>query len=340
MAAGERASAAVRAIEGESGVQVVFTRPPSPVEDLVGDYFITIGALTTPWERAIRERFDLVITADPAGVGSVSGPLLVLPEVSVDGEIVGHDGRCCVAALMRLVRRRPGRAQPVLIGLPHLRAVARLQAAAPEVGRHAVVIGDPRYDELLDACTGPAGIHRGQRLGLILSAQGPGSLLGRSPAVLRRLATDLPTPGIRLVCRLAPEVWARHGRRQVLAWAGQVARERMEFLAPEHSWHALAATADFVVGDHGHDTAYAAAAGKPVYMANPVPKTVTGSLGEAVAKYGTVLDPSVPLASQFRWTPRPSFPVARRITSAPGRSAFLLRRQCFRLMRITNPADH
>ncbi len=337
VAAAERVSAAVRAIESEPGIQVVFTQPPGPAEELVRDYLAMIGALTTPWERAIRGRSDLVITADPAETGSLNCALLVLPAVSGDGEIVGRNGRCCVAALARLLRQRPDRAGPVLVGLPHLQAMTRLRVTAPQVGRHAVVIGAPEYDKLLEACHEQAGIHRGQRLGLVLSALGPDSLFGRTPAVLRRLALELPSHRVRLVCRLDPDMWARHGRRQLLAWAGRVARERVEFLRPEHDWQAVAAAADFVVGDHGHDTACAAAAQKPVYLANPIRKAEVGSLREAVARYGTVLDPTVPLASQFRWAPRPGTQVARRVTSAPGESFSLIRRQCFRLMQFTSP---
>ncbi|MBB5852305.1 hypothetical protein ACFQ05_03390 [Amycolatopsis umgeniensis] len=340
VAAGERVSAAIRTIEREPGIQVVFTWPPGPAEELVRDYLAMIGALTTPWERAIRERFDLVITTDPAETGILNGALLVLPAVSADGDVVGHSGRRCATTLAYVFRQRLGRREPMLIGLPHLWALTRLRASAPQVGRQATVIGDPGYDELLEACHEQAWAHSGRRQGLVLSTRGPDSLFGRTPAVLQRLVSDLPSQRISLACRLDPEVWARHGRRQLLAWAGRSVRERVDFLQPEHDWRAVAAAADFVVGDHGHDTACAAAAEKPVYLANPVPKIEIGPLSEAVAKYGTVLDPKVPLAPQLRWTPRPGTQVVRRITSAPGESASLLRRECFRLMRLTGPAFH
>ncbi|SEF37382.1 hypothetical protein SAMN05421837_113212 [Amycolatopsis pretoriensis] len=340
VASAERLYTAVRAIEEVPGLQVVFTRPPGPAEVPIGDFLATIGALTTPWERAVRERFDLVIAAAPAGAGRPNGALLLLPEVSVDGEIVDQHGRCCVTALTRLLDRRSSLTEPTLIGLPHLRAMTRLRAIAPQAGRHAVVVGDPGYDELSDACRNRVRTVGGRKLGLVLSARGPESLLGRSPALLRRLASELPAREVRLVCRLDAEVWTRHGRRQLLAWAGRTVRERVEFLPPGHGWQELAAAADFIVGDHGHDTARAAATGKPLYLANPVPKPVAGSLGEAVADYGTILDPAFPLASQLRWKPRPTARIARRLTSAPGQSTSLLRRHCFRLMRLTGSPAH
>jgi hypothetical protein len=134
-------------------------------------------------------------------------------------------------------------------------------------------------------------------------------------------------------------VWARHGRRQLQAWAGEAVRERVEFLPPGNDWRCLAAQADFVVGDHGHDTACTAAAGKPVYLACPNEQPPANSLAEAISEYGKVLNPGLPLASQFRRTTRPSLPVARQLTSGPGQSGFLLRAQCLRLMRFSGQAD-
>ncbi|GAB2767482.1 hypothetical protein [Amycolatopsis magusensis] len=339
VAAGERVSAAVQAIESEPGFQVVFTQPPGPAEDLVRAYLGTIGALTTPWERVIRERFDLAVTADPAGAAMLNGPLLVLPEVSAEGAIVDHNGRCCVAAIVRLLRQRQAHPEPVLVGLPQLRALAWLRAEGPQLARHSVVVGDPGYDGLIRACRRQPRNRGGRQLGLVLSDRGPGSLFARTPALLRSLATALPARGTRLVCRLHPDVWARHGRRQLEAWAGEVVQERVEFLRPGNEWHVLAAQADFVVGDYGHDTACAAAAGKPVYLALPNEKTPTNSLAKAISEYGKVLNPGLPLASQVRRTTRPSLPVVQQLTSGPGQSAFLLRTQCLRLMRFSGQAD-
>ncbi|WP_370943890.1 hypothetical protein AB5J62_32910 [Amycolatopsis sp. cg5] len=338
-AAGERVSAAVQVLEREPGFQVVFTQPPGPAEDMVRSYIATIGALTTPWERAVRTRFDLVVTADPAGVGLLQGPLLVLPEVSAEGAIVDHNGRCCVAAIVQLLRRRQAHPEPLLIGLPQVQALTRLGANAPMLARHSVVVGDPGYDELLRACRRQPRIHGSQRLGLVLSDRGPGSLLARTPALLRHLATALPAQETRLVCRLHPDVWAQHGRRQLEAWVGEVVQERMEFLRPGHEWQILAAQADFVVGDHGHDTACAAAVGKPVYLARPNEKTPENSLAEAISEYGMVLDPALSLASQLRQRTRPSLPIVRQLTSVPGQSAFRLRTHCLRLMRFSGQAD-
>ncbi|WP_236650243.1 MULTISPECIES: hypothetical protein [Kutzneria] len=344
VAAGERVLAAARAVEGLPGVQVVFTQSPGPADNRVADFLIGTDALTTPWERAALERFDLVIAASPTSVGTLRGALLLLPEVSTDGEIVDHNGRRCVPALNGLLRQRAVDPDTVVIGLPHDAAVAALQAASPGTRRHAVVIGDPAYDYLLDALAHRdahrerLGVHRDQRLGIVLSTRGPDSLLGRSPALFGRIAADLPTSGDRLICHLHPDVWVRHGRRQVLAWAGPLVRARMRFLRLGQGWQVPIAAADYVVGDHGALTAYAAATGKPVYLANPVPSTAPDSLGEAVARYGRFLDPAVSLGAQFDWTARPSASVVRRVTSVPGRSADLLRTECLRLLRITDSA--
>ncbi|CRK59385.1 hypothetical protein [Alloactinosynnema sp. L-07] len=344
VAAGERLLAAVRAIEGEPGVQVVFTQPPGPSDNRVADFFTGSDALITPWEHAAQERFDLVIAASPTGIGTLRGALFLLPEVSTDGEVVDHNGRRCIPALNGLLRQRAGNSEAVAIGLPHDAAVAALRVATQHVGRLATVVGDPSYDYLLNtlayrnAHREHLGIRRDQRLGLVLSTSGPDSLLGRSPALLRRLAADLPSSGDRLVCHLHPDVWVRHGRRQVLAWAGPAVRTRMRFLPLGQGWQAAVAAADYVVGDHGAPTAYAAATGKPVFLANPMPNATPNSLTEAVVRYGKVLNPTVRLERQLDWSARPSAPVTQRVTSVPGRSTDLLRTQCLRLLRITSPA--
>ncbi|WP_198287035.1 hypothetical protein [Frankia sp. QA3] len=342
VAAGERLLAAARAVEDEPGVQVVFTQPPGPADNRVVDFLAAADALTTPWECAVNERFDLVIAASPTSIGTLRGALLLLPEVSTRGEIVDHNGRRCIPALNGLLRQRADDFDAVVIGLPHDAAVAALRAASPNSGRCATVVGDPTYDHLLgalahrDAYREQLGIPHDQRLGLVVSTRGPDSLLGRTPALLRRIAMDPPTRSDRLVCHLHPDVWVWHGRRQVLAWAGSVVRTKVRFLRPEQPWQVSAAAADYIVGDHGALTAYAAATGKAVYLASPVSAAIPNSLGEAVVRYGRVLDPAVPLAAQFDWTARPSAPVARRVTSVPGRSADLLRTECLRLLRITN----
>ncbi|WP_018655938.1 hypothetical protein [Actinomadura flavalba] len=346
VAAGERLIAAVRAVEGVAGVQVVFTRPPGPPDDRVAEFLAAADALTTPWDRAARERFDLVVAAGPAGVGPLPGALLLLPEVSPDGEVVDHHGRRCVRALGDLLRGREGRDDVVVVGLPHGGAVSRLERAAPDVGRCAVVVGDPVYDALLGAIVERdghrerQGVRLGRRLGVVLSSRGSGSLLGRSPALLERIAAESAVSGDRWVCYVHPDVWVRHGRRQVLAWTGAEARERVRFLPLGQGWQGPVAAADFVIGDQGTATAYAAAAGRPVSLARPAPAAGRGSLAEAVGRYAAILDPAAPLRAQLDRAARPSAPVARRVTSVPGRSAGVLRMVCLCLLGITDSAPH
>jgi hypothetical protein len=111
----------------------------------------------------------------------------------------------------------------------------------------------------------------------------------------------------------------------------------MRFLPLGQAWQAAVAAADYVVGDHGVPTAYAAAMGKPVFLANPMPNATPNSLMEAVVRYGKVLNPAVRLERQLDWTARPSAPITQRITSVPGRSTDLLRTQFLRLLRTTSP---
>ncbi|WP_026421867.1 hypothetical protein [Actinokineospora inagensis] len=346
VASGMRVVDAVAAIEGTAGVQVVFTRPPGPDDNGVDRFLDGLDAITTPWERAVRERFDLVVAADPTGTGVLRGALLLVPAISSAGVLVDHRGCDCVPALRRAVRklRATQRPDPLVIGLPHTDDIDELLFAAPDVAQHAAVVGDTGYDTLLaavrhrEAYRVRLGVRPHQRLGLVVSAEGPESVLGASPALIDRVATDFPLQGDRVLCYLHPDVWVGHGRRQVLSWMSEATRCRVQFLRPEFDWRVAVVAADYIIGDGGSLTAYAAAVGKPVYLANPLRAPEHGSVGSLLARYSTVLSPDRPLRPQIDLRQVDPSALARRITSAPGGSADALRAASLRLLRLTDPA--
>ncbi|MCP2339542.1 hypothetical protein [Actinomadura rupiterrae] len=68
-------------LEDDFRVQVVFARiPASAFDDGVDDFLRDIGARVIPWEQAVRESFDLALSASSSGdLHLVSAPLIVMP---------------------------------------------------------------------------------------------------------------------------------------------------------------------------------------------------------------------------------------------------------------------
>lgn len=332
VATGQRLIDALPAVEECLGVQVVFTRPPGPQGDGVGEFLRSMVVLETPWRQAVRERFDLVVSASPTGIDALDAPVLLLPGGTADGRPVDHHGRSGVAALRRLLRRKRA---PLLVGLPHVDDVEVVRKMFPDIGRHVTVVGDPSFDRLLrtvdrrEVLRAEIGVRPHARVGLVLSSRGPDSLFGRSPDLLVRIGHTLRNQADRVFCQLHPDVWTGHGRRQVLAWSADARRAGVVFIPPWRDWRDPVVAADYIVGDHGVVTSYAAALGKPVFLAHCiVPGPVNPGLHEV-----PVLDRSRDLRSQIADGTSAGLQY-RRITSAPRRSSTLLRTIFCELLRF------
>lgn len=331
VASGKRLSDAIAAMETIQGVQIVFTTPPGP-RNGVDEFFVRTGALTTPWQQAVRDRFDLVVSTSATSVHQLSGPLLLLASLGVDGRPVDHHGRDAITAVRRLLDRPAGaRRSPFVIGVPRHRDLDLLRRTSPDVGRHATTVGDPTFD-LLMRLTGMRAALRAQlelaaddRVGLLLSSRGPRSLLGQSPRALESISRVGLRRGDRVFCSLHPDVWTGHGVRQVRAWTAGAARDGLELVPPHRDWRPLAAVSDYVIGDHGVATSYAVALAKPVLLARvPVP-VGTGT---------DLAGPPVLTAFRHLGLVPATVTSAEAITSAPLRSSVLLRRLAARLLGL------
>ncbi|WP_367140463.1 hypothetical protein [Streptomyces sp. STD57] len=252
-----------------------------------------------------------------------------------------HDGRPLAAATV----------------LSHPEQLDRLRAACPEAADTAVLAGDPCYDRILaalphrDRFRRALGTAPGQRLVVVNSTWSPGSLFGDDdsegdllPSLLPRLAAELPADEYRTAAILHPNIWHGHGPGQIRAWLDRARRAGLALVDPMEDWRQALIAADCVIGDHGSVTYYAAAIGRPVLLG---------------AFPGGALDPDSPVAALGRAAPRlrpydglraqvdhavdhhdpGRFRAqAEHVSSAPGRSAALLRRAFYGLIGIPEPA--
>jgi hypothetical protein len=226
---------------------------------------------------------------------------------------------------------RPGRGTVVVA---HEADAAALRVAYPDAADRIVVAGDPCYDRI--AASGPfrdryraaLGVRRDQRLVLLSSTWSRDSLFGGDPAVWDRAARELPAAGYRVVAALHPNIWAVHGRRQVLAWLAEHMAAGLDVVPPADGWRAALVAADFVIGDHGSVTRYAAALGVPVL------RNTADAEGGWPVTAGLRLDEQLARAAAAH---RPGAEQAARITSHPGRAAAIVRSAMYRLLDLPEP---
>ncbi|MEV7490801.1 hypothetical protein AB0O08_08530 [Streptomyces anulatus] len=149
-----------------------------------------------------------------------------------------------------------------------------------------MLAGDPCFDRMLaarpyrDRFRRALGVGRGQRLVLLNSTWSPQSLLGDGegegaggtggddalPALLPRLASELPADEYRVAAVLHPNIWHGHGPGQIRAWLDRARRAGLALIDPLEDWRQALLAADVVIGDHGSVTYYAAALGTPVLL--------------------------------------------------------------------------
>ncbi|MFF7813667.1 hypothetical protein ACFZCF_17410 [Streptomyces sp. NPDC007945] len=188
----------------------------------------------------------------------------------------------------------------------------------------------------------------GQRLIVLNSTWNPEGFFGNGggrdvlPGLLPRLAAELPTDDYRLAVVLHPNIWYGHGPGQIRAWLDRARRNGLILIDPVHAWRQALLAADLVMGDFGAVSYYAAALGTPVLIAADGTDVLDAEAPlAAFVRDAPRLDPYAPLLPQVRHgiaTHRPEQAPAGYVTSEPGRSAELLRRHYYALMRLQEPA--
>lgn len=262
----------------EDGVEVYCTvNPGSAFEDGLADY---LGSLldgrVLPWQEAVRRRFDLVVAcAVHASMHELDGPLLVLPHGAGYNRLVREStGEDLVAAgLSRQELTHRGRVVPALIALSHQDQAARLARSCPEAADRAVVLGDPCADRIAESTRLRDRYRReleavdGRRLVVVNSTWGEHSLLGRCPDLPLRLVRGLPVDEFAVALVAHPNVWAWHGRGDVLRRLAPAMDAGLQVVPPQRGWQAALIAADWVIGDHGSTTFYGADLGRVALLA-------------------------------------------------------------------------
>lgn len=354
--AGTRLAEVLPLLEADRRVQVVYTRPPTMRFGTGRDEYLRgLEGLVIPWRLAIATPFDLAVAAAHGGLESVHAPVLLLPhgigfsklQPRWDGS--GPPGRRYMGIANPASLVKYGRVVPSVLAVAHERQLGQLAEACPEATPVARVTGDPAYDRLLagvehrTAYREALDVRPGQRLIVVTSTHGNGSLLGRHPDLLPRLIAALPEERYRVAAVIHPNVWSSHSRRQVRAWYGECSRAGLRLLPPERGWHGALVGSDLVIGDGGSVTYYGAAIGRPVLVAvAPEEDVDPDSQMALLAGVAPRLDAGRPLRPQIDaairdYTPSRYAEIRARASSAPGRSAALIRSAMYELMDLPEP---
>ncbi|MFI0739939.1 hypothetical protein ACH4PU_17905 [Streptomyces sp. NPDC021100] len=274
-----------------------------------------------------------------AAAVALAAPAAVAPVFGLGPEWLLHDGRPLATATV----------------LSHPEQLRRLRAACPEAAPTAVLAGDPCYDRLLEALPHrdrfrrAFGVAPGQRLVVLNSTWAPRALFGdgaedRLSWLLSRLTSELPADEYRTIAVLHPNIWYGHGPGQVRAWLERARRAGLTPVDPLEDWRQALIAADCVIGDHGSVTYYAAAIGRPVLLgsfpeADLDPESPVAALGRAAPRLRASDDLRHRIAAVIEsHDPGAYAALAELTSSAPGRSAALLRRLLYRIMDLPEPA--
>lgn len=354
--AGTRLLDVLPLLESDHRLQVVFAVPPTADGAICNgaeELLRAQGAFVLPWHQAVRQEFDLILAASPAGVSQLYGRVLLM----------GH-GAGSVRPLLRarsagmlarpshdldheaLMRR--GRLVPSAIALAHDSELAVLRHSCPDAIPVAVVAGDICYDRLAASVQfrehyrSALGVGREQKLVTVTSTWQPESALGQHPDLLDRLLKVLPSKEYRVAAIMHPNIWSVHGAWQVRAWLASCLAKGLLLIPPEEGWRAAVIAADLVIGDYGSVTRYGVAFGAPTLLAALPDKDVRrGGVAYELGRRAPRLRSDRCLVEQIRaasvdrsWQDG----VPQRITSRPGRAGALLRQTMYRLLELPEPA--
>lgn len=342
-------------VESDPRIQVVFTVGPDTFNHEVAGYVERLGALVLSWRQATMERFDLALAASYGGLAELHAPLVVTAHGAGHAKPVrpwGDGGPLLthppVYGLDAQRLTRDGRVLPSALLLSHDRDRGVLRRQCPQALPVAVVVGDPCFDRLVASLPWrrryrhALRVAKRQKLVVVSSTWGRDGLFGHVPDLLPWTLSELPAGRFRVAALLHPAVWSAHGPRQVRAWLRECRRAGLILLDPEQDWRALLVAADYVIGDHGSVTAYAAGIGRPVLrLAGPDPGVAQGTAQHLVFAGAGQLDPGRPLEPQLA----NAATVDRRLASAaltsrPGQAARLIRSAVYRILRLDEPGRH
>lgn len=320
-------------------------------------YLTDRGIEPLPWADVRNAPFDIAVAASHGGpLDDIDIPLIILPHGMGYNKTLATgrpEARKPVFGLSPEWLLHQGMPIASSLVLSHAEQRDRLAGACPEAVDTAVVAGDPCLDRMIaSAPLRPAyrralGVADGRRLVVVSSTWGALSLFGAHPELVGKIAARLPLDDFRIVVALHPNTWHWHSPWQVERWTRAWRRAGVTLLPPEEGWRTALVAADVVIGDYGSVTFYAAALGRPTLVAAAPPDVVApdsaiGRFLDAAPRYDHAAPPAEQLSATIdAYDPlrEPLASVAALATSAPGRSAALLRKEFYRLLGLSEPAD-
>jgi hypothetical protein len=225
------------------------------------DQLSAAGVPVIPWDQALAVPLDLAVAASHHGdLQALDCPVLVLPHGP------GYSRR----TEMPLLEQSSGGTRSkhrMVYALPHRGYRVTLQP-----GMESCITGDPCFDALRRSTVHRAhyrrqlGVTDDQKLVMVTSTWGPASLFGAEPTLFESVLRALPSDEFAVAAVLHPNVWIGHGQWQLRLWLRHALDAGLRLIPYERGWRATLVAADYVLGDHGSVTFYAAACGKPVWL--------------------------------------------------------------------------
>ncbi|WP_410643811.1 hypothetical protein [Amycolatopsis sp. lyj-346] len=358
--AGARLSDLLPLIEADHRIQVVFADPEGGDNWQAGRAFLHAqGGVVLPWPQARRSEFDLVLAGSTRGLDDLAAPTLLVPHGGGFGQY--RPWRPPDTAVPRPRRHgtglspdqllREGRLRADALALVHDRERVLLARECPQALPAAVVTGDITLDRLTASLPyrghyrRALGLTADQEIVVVTSTWSPRSAFGRHPDLFDRVLAELPGDRFRVVGALHPNIWAHHGAWQVRSWLADALRAGLVLVPPEDGWRAALAAADYVIGDYGSVTCYAAAAGAAVLLEDtPGQPLLEDTPAAALARHAPrrrhdrPLTPQLAVAREGRDTNGIPELIRRLLSSRPGEAGHLLRRTMYRLLGLSEPA--
>jgi hypothetical protein len=352
--AGTRLMDLLPLLEPDHRVQVVFTVPhTTDAWHGVEEYVRAQRGVVVPWQQAVQHDFDLVLAASHRHLEELQGPILLVPHGAgaLMSRRFSRKARAATAVTTGLDRELltfRGRVLPAALALTHDAELEVLHERCPEAVPTAFVAGDICADRMLAGLPYRAryrtalGVGAHERLVTVSSTWSPDSAFGRFPTLCRRLLDDRSTSTGRVAAVLHPNVWTVHGARQVTAWLSDCLRDGLLLVPPDEGWQAVMIASDWVLGDHGSTTAYAAAIGRPVtVVTTPAGNIRDGSLADLVRRSAPEWDPRTGMDAQYVSARSRCADLERAllpaITARPEKAAPLMRAEMYRLLGLPEP---
>lgn len=254
------------------------------------------GISPVPLPEVSGAGFDLALTAsENIELGRVNAPVVVVPH-GIGFHRYVPDSASPGMRLSGVIPPTRLRETDAWMAVSHPGQREQLRSEYPEAAGRCVVVGDLAYDRMVaslplrERYRRALKVSAGQRLVVVTSTWGTGSLIGAWRELPARLAGELPHDEYRVALVLHPNVWTWHGEHAVRLWLADARAAGLMVMPPSGSWQALLVAADLVIGDHGSVTLYGAALGRPVLLAGDrskatvVPGTPPDELAETAAR--------------------------------------------------------